>query len=264
MVVSIDVSEPDPAWPADPGIGTLVLAAGSGRRFGGLKQFAMVGGARLVDRAVALVAAVAGPPVLALPPGVEWDGAEVAAVATGGTTRLDTMASALACLDATFDRGVEVVLVHDCARPLATPANCGAVVRAVLDGADAALCVWPTPDTIKAVDNDGEWSPSEPASRLRHHGRDGLVVAQSPMAYRVGPLRDALADLDRLGKKAVEETIVIESMGGTVLGVPGDPWSHHVVEPRDIEVVEAILAADLVDHRWWRDSISAGHRPCSR
>jgi 2-C-methyl-D-erythritol 4-phosphate cytidylyltransferase len=256
--VSLDVAAPDPGWAADPRIGGIVLAAGSGRRFGGRKQFAVVGGARLVDRALALVTAVAGPPVLALPPGVEWDGAAVAAVTAGGASRLDTMAAAVACLDATFGHDVEVVLVHDCARPLATPTACGTVVRAVLDGGDAALCVWPTPDTIKAVDVDVDgtrWS-SERASRLRHHGRDGLVVAQSPMAYRVDSLREALVELGGAGATAVEETIVIESRGGAVLGVPGDPWSHHVVERRDIEIVEAILAADLPDHRWWRDSVS--------
>ncbi len=169
--VSLDVAASDPGWAADPRIGGIVLAAGSGRRFGGRKQFAVVGGARLVDRALALVTAVAGPPVLALPPGVPWDGAEVAAVAAGGAGRLDTMAAAVACLDATFDHGVEVVLVHDCARPLATPAACGAVVRAVLDGGDAALCVWPTPDTIKAVDVDPTGRSSERADRLRGRAR---------------------------------------------------------------------------------------------
>jgi 2-C-methyl-D-erythritol 4-phosphate cytidylyltransferase len=259
--VSLDVAAPDRGWAADPRVVGIVLAAGSGRRFGGRKQFAMVGGARLVDRALALVTAVAGPPVLALPPGVEWDGAEVAAVTDGGASRLDTLASAVACLDATFGHGVEVVLVHDCARPLATPAACGTVVRAVLDGGDAALCVWPTPDTIKAVDVGNARHPGERAGRLRHHGRDGLVVAQSPMAYRVDSLREALVELGGTGAgaTAVEETIVIESRGGVVLGVPGDPWSHHVVEPRDLEIVEAILAADLPDHGWWRDSISTAN-----
>lgn len=253
----VSAEHPDPEWPGDPRIGTVVLAAGSGRRFGGLKQFAMVGGARLIDRAVALVTMVAGPPVLALPPGIAWDGAEVAATATGGATRLATMASALDCLDITFGRATRVVLVHDCARPLATPAAGAAVVRAVLAGADAAVCVWPTPDTIKAVDGEGDSAPTASHHRLRHHGRDGLVVAQSPMAYRVESLRKALTELEESGARAVEETIVIEARGGTVVGVPGDAWSHHLVEPRDIEIVEAILAADLPDHRWWSRSTSA-------
>lgn len=253
----VSSEHPDPGWPTDLRIGTIVLAAGSGQRFGGCKQFALVGGARLIDRAVALVTMVAGPPVLALPPGVAWDGAEVAATATGGATRMATMVSALDSLETTFGRQVEVVLVHDCARPLATPAAAAAVIRAVLAGADAAVCVWPTPDTIKAVDSEGDPAPTVSHHRLRHHGRDGLVVAQSPMAYRVEPLREALAEIDRSGARAVEETIVIEARGGTVVGVPGDSWSHHLVEPRDIEIVEAILAADLPDHRWWSRSTSA-------
>lgn len=210
----------------------VVLAAGSGARFGSAKQFATLAGERLVDRAVRLVTKAVGEPVVALPPGVAWDGPAVLAAVAGGDSRLETMTAALAAVPPETTH----VLVHDPARPLATVEVCHAVLAAVVDGgADAAMSAWPTPDTIKSVRADGS---------LNHLGREGLVVAQSPMAYRLSTLTAALAQLSADTATAVEETVVIEQLGGRVVAVPGDPWSHHIVEPRDLELAHYLVSDD--------------------
>ena len=102
--------------PGPATVGAIVVAAGRGDRFGAPKQFLELAGSRLVDRAVDRVrASAATSVVVVLPPDVEWDGPPVHAAVAGGATRSDSVRAGLAALPAT----VEVVIVHDAARPLA-------------------------------------------------------------------------------------------------------------------------------------------------
>ncbi len=217
----------------------IVLAAGSGTRFGSAKQFAQLNGERLVDRAVRLVTKAVGEPVVAVPTGYIWDGPPVYAWVGGGGSRLQSLSAAVDALPPNTD----FVVVHDPARPLATLDICHSVLAAVTDGqADAAMSAWPTPDTIKSLRSDGS---------LQHLGRDGMLVAQSPMAYRLSTLREAIAHLmadDSTSPGSItEETVVIEQLGGRVVWVPGDRWSHHIVEPRDLDLASYLLADDAYD-----------------
>lgn len=206
----------------------IVLAAGGGVRFGQPKQFAVLAGERLVDRAVRVVTEVLGPPLLALPAGTRWDGAEVQAVVAGGDRRTESVRNALAAVDP----AAKIVVVHDSARPLATPALLRRLVRAVIDGADCALPVWSFPDTLKRVGADGT---------IQHIGREGYVVAQTPMAFDTDMLRTVFA---AFAEVPIEESIAVERLGGRVATVPGDPWSHHVVDPRDLALMERLLDGD--------------------
>ena len=102
-----------------PDVAAIVLAAGSGDRFGGPKQFMHIGPRRLVDLAVECVATVAATVVVVVPRSVAWDGPGIGA--TGGATRGESVRNGLVHVPAT----VEVVVVHDAAHPLA-PADLAA------------------------------------------------------------------------------------------------------------------------------------------
>ena len=95
-----------------------------------------MGGARVVDRAVATAAAACDVVVVVLPAGRAWDGDPVQAAVAGGATRADSVGRRAR-------RGARppptIVVVHDAARPLATQALFDAVLAAVRDGADAAV-----------------------------------------------------------------------------------------------------------------------------
>jgi 2-C-methyl-D-erythritol 4-phosphate cytidylyltransferase len=209
-------------------LAAIVLAAGSGARFGGAKQFATLAGERLVDRAVRLMTETIGPPVLALPPGTSWDGAPVLAVVSGGDSRTESVRRALAAVP----DAAETVIVHDVARPLATAEQVSALVQAISDGADCALPTWPLPDTLKFAGPDGT---------VEHRGREGYVMAQTPMAFTVAMLRRVF---ETFAEVPIEESIAVERLGGRVVAIPGDRWSHHVVEPRDLDLIGRILAGE--------------------
>ena len=72
---------------AVPRVWAVIVAAGWGERFGGPKQFAELGGARLVDHAIDTAAGTCDAVVLVVPDAADWHGAEVDALVTGGATR---------------------------------------------------------------------------------------------------------------------------------------------------------------------------------
>ncbi len=197
----------------------IVVAAGTGSRFGVPKQFETVAGARLVDRAVDAVADACDDVVLVLPAGVAWDGRPVAASVPGGSTR---SASVRAGLDAVAG-SAGVVVVHDAARPLASPALFEAVIGAVRAGADAAVPGLPISDTVKRVDGDHV---------VETIARDALVAVQTPQAFRSDALRAAHAG----GGDATDDAALVEAAGGRVVVVPGEPRNLKVTTPADLVV----------------------------
>src|SRR5438045_2680957 len=126
----------------------IVVAAGSGNRFGGPKQFAELEGRRVVDWALVASRSVSDGVVLVVPKDRVDDEAPAAdVVVAGGATRSESVRAGLAAVPA----GAEVVVVHDAARPFAAPALFEAVVAAVRAGADAAVPGVTIADTVKRV-----------------------------------------------------------------------------------------------------------------
>lgn len=203
----------------------IVLAGGSGSRFGGPKQFERLGARRLVDRVVDTAAATCDAVVVVLPALVRWDGAPVAAAVTGGTTRHASVRNGLAAVG----RDASIVVVHDAAHPLAGPHLFGAVIDAVRVGWDAAAPVLPVTEAIKRVVDD---------QIVASVSREGLVLTQTPNAFRAEVLRRAHAEQG----EAVEDTILVEAMGGRIAAVAGDVRNLHVSTPAELE-----LAARLAD-----------------
>jgi 2-C-methyl-D-erythritol 4-phosphate cytidylyltransferase len=203
----------------------IVVAAGGGARFGAPKQFLLLGSDRLVDRAVAAADAVCDEVVVVLPGGHAWDGAPVTAAVTGGATRADSVRAGLAAVSARAD----VIVVHDAARPLATPELFRAVIAAVRAGADAAIPAVALTDTVKRVDSD---------QVLDTLPRDGLVAVQTPQAFRAATLRSAHTG----GADATDDAALVEAAGGTVRTVAGDPRNLKVTTATDLTVAAALLA----------------------
>jgi 2-C-methyl-D-erythritol 4-phosphate cytidylyltransferase len=204
----------------------IVVAGGAGNRFGTVKQFESIGGARLVDRAVEATAATCDEVVVVLPVEFAWDGQPVSAAVAGETTRSASVRAGLAAVAAS----ATIVVVHDAARPLASTDLFASVIDAVRSGADAAVPSLPVPDTVKRVEGDHV---------LETVSRDGLVTVQTPQAFRARALRAAHAT----GDEATDDAALIEAAGGRVVVVPGDPANVKVTTPADLAVAAALLAA---------------------
>jgi 2-C-methyl-D-erythritol 4-phosphate cytidylyltransferase len=214
---------------------SIVVAGGSGRRFGRMKQFSLLGGRPVLEWAVEACRPCSAGVVLVLPADPDADLAagvgvpEADAVVTGGATRADSVRHGLAAVP----DDAEVIVVHDAARPLASPELFAAVIAAVTDsGADGAVPGVPPSDTIKTVDESGRVT-----STL---DRAALVAVQTPQAFRASVLRQAHAQ--PLPAAATDDAMLVEAMGGTVRVVPGEPGNRKITDPDDLAAAERLLA----------------------
>jgi 2-C-methyl-D-erythritol 4-phosphate cytidylyltransferase len=199
----------------------IVVAAGTGDRFGGPKQFELLGGRRVLDWAVAAAGRSCDGVVTVLPPGCSEPGA-----VAGGATRSASVRAGLAAVPAT----AEVVVVHDAARPLVGVELFERVVAAVRAGADGAIAAAPVTDTVKRVEGDRVVETLD---------RSALVAVQTPQAFRADALRAA-----HLGSpEATDDGALVEAAGGVVVVVPAPRWNLKITEPDDLAVAEALLRA---------------------
>jgi 2-C-methyl-D-erythritol 4-phosphate cytidylyltransferase len=211
---------------------SIVVAGGSGRRFGQLKQYALLGGRPVLQWAVAACRTCSAGVVLVVPDG-DGDGDHdlhgADAVVSGGPTRAESVRRGLAAVPA----DAAVIVVHDAARPLAPPALFAAVVAAVTEGgADGAVPGVPPSDTIKAVDESGRVTDTLDRARL--------VAVQTPQAFRAALLRRAH---DAVSTEATDDAMLVEALGGTVQVVPGEPGNLKITDPGDLGAAERLLAA---------------------
>jgi 2-C-methyl-D-erythritol 4-phosphate cytidylyltransferase len=216
----------------------LIAAAGSGERMGidRPKAFAVLGGRPLLAESLdrldrcPLVDAI----VVAAPP--EWEepsillaeelvASKVVACVTGGATRAESVAAALA----EVPEEALVVLVHDAARPLVGDGVVERLMAPLGGGFDGAVPVLPVADTLKRV-RDGVVEETV--------DRTGLVSAQTPQAFLAPTLRRAFSG-DLTG--VTDCASLVERAGGRVATVEGDPRLLKVTTPDDLALVESWL-----------------------
>jgi len=204
----------------------VVVAAGSGTRFGARKQYEQLGDRRVLDWAVDGARSVADGVVVVVPPAVATQpepGADV--VVAGGATRSASVRAGLAAVPAQAD----VVVVHDAARPLAPLTLFESVVAAVAAGADGAVPGVPLTDTVKRVDGNVVIATID---------RSALVAAQTPQAFAASALRAAHSS----GTDHTDDAALIEAAGGRVVIVPGDPVNTKLTTPHDLVLARAVVA----------------------
>jgi 2-C-methyl-D-erythritol 4-phosphate cytidylyltransferase len=153
-------------------------------------------------------------------------GAELAVVA-GGETRPESVARALINLP----HDVDVVLVHDAARPLVPVEVVSSVAAAVREGHPAVIPVLPMVDTIRSVDAAGSITGTVP--------RDQLRAVQTPQGFQRSVLQRAHAEVD---DSVTDDAGMVESLGIPLHAVEGHEESFKVTRPMDIVLAEAVIA----------------------
>jgi 2-C-methyl-D-erythritol 4-phosphate cytidylyltransferase len=213
---------------------SIVVAGGSGRRFGERKQFSSLGGRPVLSWAVDACRGISDGVVLVLPVDAAPTGPSGAdIVVTGGTTRAQSVRCGLEAVPTEAD----VIVVHDAARPLAPAALFSAVLEGLLeDGVVAAVPGLAPSDTIKVV--DGHMNVTSTLDRTT------LVAVQTPQAFRSEALRAAHARAESSPDTvATDDAMLVETLGGRVRVVPGQPNNIKITTPDDLVTAERLLAA---------------------
>ena len=227
----------------------VVLAGGSGRRFGGStpKQLRLLAGRTLLEHCVAafdqapvvdeVLVVIAGD--LIAQTTAELGGYQkLAGVVPGGTARPDSTREAIAAI-ARSGRECNV-LFHDAARPLVDQriiADCAAA----LERWQAIGVVVPSSDTIVEV-ADGTLGRVLP--------RDSLARCQTPQGFRFSVISrayaQAAADPGFAALSATDDCGVVRRYLPEVpIGaVPGSERNIKVTYPGDLDIAEALLRQD--------------------
>jgi 2-C-methyl-D-erythritol 4-phosphate cytidylyltransferase len=152
-------------------------------------------------------------------------------IAQGGARRQDSVRNGLAAIDT----DVDVVLVHDAARPFVE----ADVIREVIAAAaetGAAIAAIPAADTLKQVNDDDVVIATLP--------RDGVWYTQTPQGFRTDLLRDAHARADAEGIDATDDAMLVERCGHPVRVVRSNSTNFKITTPADLELARALVRTD--------------------
>ena len=224
-----------------PDVAAVIVAAGSGTRFGGPlpKAFVPLAGRPMVEWSLIAYGGceAVGSIVLVVPADlidrarsiVGGGHAKVGAIVAGGDERPD---SVLAGLEALRGMAPEIVCVHDGARPLIDEAS---ILRSIGVAREhgAAVTAIPATDTIKRCAEDGRIEATPPRCELHH--------AQTPQTFRYALLLDAYERALQEGLDVTDDASLVERMGHSVYVSEGHRENFKITTPADHERAEWLL-----------------------
>jgi 2-C-methyl-D-erythritol 4-phosphate cytidylyltransferase len=127
-------------------------------------------------------------------------------------------------------QGPGPVVLHDAARPLASPALAAAVTEAVAAGQAVAVPVLPLSDTVKHVDSADVVTGGP--------DRGGLRVLQTPQAFRAGVLDANVLAKVLASDEPLEQAWTVA--GEPAVTVPGHPLAFAVRSPWERQLAEVL------------------------
>lgn len=222
-------------------IAVVVLAAGSGSRFGHStnKVWLELGQRRIISHSLlnAVESFEGCRVVLVIDPADAEMAKEVLArevpeinveLVNGGLTRHDSELNALKYLSADIDAGnIDVVLIHDGARPLASADLFARVANAAQVHGGA----------LPAIDVD----PLEIDAVLTER----LARVQTPQAFRAREVLAAYKRAENEGFVGTDTAACMEKYFPNIesVAVPGEPTNIKITYPHDLIVAEKIIAS---------------------
>jgi 2-C-methyl-D-erythritol 4-phosphate cytidylyltransferase len=218
----------------------IIAAAGRGERMGGgrAKQFREISGTPIIIHTLrrfeqcasvaevwAVVPAGAEAEVMAL--GAAHGLTKLARAVAGGASRTESVWRGLQATGP----GVEVVAVHDAARPFVTPAEIDRVVEEA-GRCGAAILAARVVDTIKEAEG-GRVAGTLERARLWH--------AQTPQCFRRELLRRAYERALAEGFEATDDSALVERLGEPVQIVEGGAHNIKITSPQDFALAEIMM-----------------------
>jgi 2-C-methyl-D-erythritol 4-phosphate cytidylyltransferase len=219
-------------------VGVAIPAAGMGSRMGGIrKPFMELRGLPLLSWAlrpflehprVTAIAVALGKADFHEPPAWLTELDPRIRIVPGGATRGDSVAAALDALPGSVD----VVAVHDAARPLVTREIFDRCLEAVGVGR-GAVAGCPAVDTLKEVDEEGRIVATPDREKIWH--------AQTPQVFPRALLLEAYRRAKSEGLSNTDDAALVERIGGEVVMVRGAPGNLKVTRPEDLPLAELYL-----------------------
>jgi 2-C-methyl-D-erythritol 4-phosphate cytidylyltransferase len=220
----------------------LIPAAGRGQRMGldHEKQFLPLEGKPLLAHTLARFEETPDIDriVVIVPPGREtfcfkeivepWGLRKITHIVAGGETRQRSVKAGFCCLD----EDVEVVVIHDGARPFVT----SRLIRAAIETAKkdgTAVTAIPESDTLKRVSGEG--------TVLETLDRRNLWRAQTPQAFRRPILQHALTYAAVHNLDTTDEASLVEGLSWPVRIIPGSIWNFKITSPDDLVLAKLLL-----------------------
>jgi len=209
---------------------TIITAAGKGTRFGGNKALYPLRGKPLLVWSLEVFSKLVDLIVVTFPEGSEDAYRSVASTfhnvkfVSGGETRFESVRKAFESL-----KPGRIVLIHDAARPLVSPALVERVLIAT-EKHGAVVPVLPVTETVKEVEKDHV---------KRTVPRERLYLAQTPQGFRYDILADAYSRSER--NDMTDESMLVESAGHEVFCIKGERRNLKITEPSDTALAEFYL-----------------------
>lgn len=208
----------------DPtGVWTIVVAGGSGQRFGAHKQFLPLGPKQMVAWAVDTALQVSAGVVVVVPEVSDFASSDARVhVVQGGVSRTESVRNGLAAVPTS----AQVVCVHDAARPFAAVELFQAVVQELSPTVQAAVPALAVVDTVKVIDESTNEVLSTPL-------RGTLRAVQTPQAFHAAILRKAHLVAELENREGTDDASLVEAIGGYVVVVPGSVMNRKITTPED-------------------------------
>ena len=231
----------------------IIVAAGSGTRAGGDKQWRTLGGKPVVRWSVeAMLATGRAQQIVVVVPAEEAARAEAALqglsgwrLAAGGATRADSVRSGLMALQGAPE---QLVLIHDAARPLLDRRLLDNLLEASASSqAEGVAYALPVADSLRRADKAAIMGEAV--------DRAGLWRMQTPQAFRRGVIEAAYAAWPD-AEPPTDETVVVQRAGGRIQLLAGEPRLMKLTYPEDFAMAEALLPRQIRvgqgfdAHRW--------------
>ena len=213
----------------------VLVAAGRGERLGvgGPKALLPLAGRTLLEHALDGLRTAGIPRLVVVhPPGLGDTAAQLAPdaeLAVGGDTRTASVRAGLAALA----DDVELVAVHDAARPLTPAAVIRDALEAVTGDVVAAAPARAVPDTLKRVVHGDVVGTVD---------REDLVAVQTPQVFRREVLDAALArDREATDDLALVEALLADGGApGRIVTVAGSLHGMKITYPEDLDLAELL------------------------
>lgn len=225
-----------------PTVAVILLGAGNGTRLGRAepKAFVHLAGRPTLARALSSVLGMREHPqvIVTVPPSfvpiatelarsVSGDATNSVTVVVGGATRQGSVAAALAYLEPT----IEVVLVHDVARPLTPSVVFDSVAAEVRRTGAGIVPGLPVTDTIKLVEDSGQVVDTV--------DRSVLMAVQTPQGF---PRAFLVGAHTAAKQEFTDDSALVAAAGFPVSVIAGDPLAFKITTGWELRRAEQLFA----------------------